>query len=46
MDESSLFLDLHGLSSSGMALGKVLGFARDNKTETGRVLYFKSDLLE
>ncbi|KAK3754300.1 hypothetical protein QZH41_006633 [Actinostola sp. cb2023] len=36
MDESSLFLDLHGLSSSGMALGKVLGFARDNKTKTGQ----------
>ncbi|KAK3743509.1 hypothetical protein QZH41_004882 [Actinostola sp. cb2023] len=36
MDESSLFLDLHGLSSSGMALGKVLGFARDNKTKTAK----------
>ena len=27
MDESSIFLELHGLSSSEMALGKVLGFA-------------------
>lgn len=34
MDESSIFLELHGLSSSGMALGKVLGFARDEKTKT------------
>ena len=34
MDESSIFLELHGLSSSGMAVGKVLGFARDDKTKT------------
>jgi len=34
MDESSIFLELNGLSSSGMALGKVLGFARDDKTKT------------
>ena len=31
MHESSVFLELHGVSSSGMALGKVLGFARDEK---------------
>ena len=31
MDESSVFLELHGVSSSGMALGKVMGFARDEK---------------
>ena len=34
MDESSIFLELHGLSSSGIALGKELGFARDEKTKT------------
>lgn len=32
MDESSIVLELHGLSLSGMAL--VLGFARDEKTKT------------
>ena len=34
MDESSIFLELNGLSSGGMALGKVLGFARDERTKT------------
>ena len=32
MDKTSIFLELNGLSSSGIALGKVLGFARDEKT--------------
>ena len=36
MDESSIFLELHGLTSSGMALGKVLGFARDKKQKPTR----------
>ena len=34
LDESSIFLELHGLESSGMALGKMWGFARDEKTKT------------
>ncbi|XP_022801889.1 uncharacterized protein LOC111339482 isoform X2 [Stylophora pistillata] len=35
LDESSILLELHGLQSSGMAPGKVLGFARDDgKTNT------------
>ena len=34
MDESSIFLELQGLSSSGMAVGKVLGLARAEKTKT------------
>ena len=33
MDETSIFLELNGLSSSGIALGKVLGFARDEKNQ-------------
>ena len=33
MDESSIFLELHGLTSSGMALGKGFGFARDEKKQ-------------
>lgn len=36
VDESSIFLELHGLTSSGMALGKVLGFSRDDRTKTGK----------
>ena len=34
MDESSIVLELHGLSLSGMALWKVVGFGRDEKTKT------------
>jgi len=46
MDESSIFLELHGLSSSGMALGKVLGFARDEKTKTHKKHTIASDHLK
>jgi 5'(3')-deoxyribonucleotidase len=46
MDESSIFLELHGLSSSGMALGKVLGFARDEKTKTHKRHNIASDHLK
>ena len=45
MDESSIFLELNGLSSSGMALGKVLGFARDEKTKTHQKHKMASDHL-
>lgn len=33
-DESSIFLDLHGLTSTGMSAGMTLGFARNPKTTT------------
>lgn len=46
MDESSIFLELHGLTSSGMALGKVLGFARDEKTKTHKKHSIASDHLK
>ena len=45
IDESSIFLELNGLSSSGMALGKVLGFARDEKTKTHQKHKMASDHL-
>ena len=40
MDETSIFLDLNGL-----ALGKVLGFARDEKTKTHQKRKMASDHL-
>ena len=46
LDESSIFLELHGLESSGMALGKVLGFARDEKTKTHKRHTIASDHLK
>lgn len=46
LDESSIFLELHGLSSSGMALGKVLGFSRDEKTKTHKRHNIASDHLK
>lgn len=45
MDETSIFLELNGLSSSGIALGKVLGFARDEKTKTHQKHKMASDHL-
>ncbi|PFX14824.1 hypothetical protein AWC38_SpisGene20988 [Stylophora pistillata] len=47
LDESSIFLELHGLQSSGKALGKVLGFARDDgKTNTQKRHSIASSYLE
>ena len=45
MDKTSIFLELNGLSSSGIALGKVLGFARDEKTKTHQKYKMASDHL-
>ena len=45
MDKTSIFLELNGLSSSGIALGKVLGFARDEKTKTHQKHKMASDHL-
>ena len=45
MDKSSIFLELNGLSSSGMVLGKALGFARDEKTKTHQKHKMTSDHL-
>ena len=45
MDETSIFLELNGLSSSGIALGKVLRFARDEKTKTHQMHKMTSDHL-
>ena len=33
-DESSIFLELHGLTSTGMSAGATLGFSRNPKTKT------------
>ena len=47
MNKSSIFLESHGLpSSSGMALGKVLGFARAEKTKTHKRHNFASGHLK
>lgn len=45
MDKTSIFLELNGLSSSGIALGKVLGFASDEKTKTHQKHKMASDHL-
>ena len=44
-EKTSIFLELNGLSSSGIALGKVLGFARDEKTKTHQKHKMASDHL-
>ena len=46
MDESSIFLEPHGLSLSGMTLGKVLGFARAEKAKTHKRYNFASGHLK
>lgn len=45
MDKTSIFLELNGLSSSGIALGKVLGFVSDEKTKTHQKHKMASDYL-
>ena len=46
MQESFIFLESHGLSTSGMTLGKVLGFARAEKTKTHKRHNFTSGHLK
>ena len=45
IDKTSIFLELNGLSPSGIALGKVLGFASDEKTKTHQKHKMASDHL-